>query len=362
MKNLLKNIQLEKKIATMESKNIIVTHSNSFHADEIVATALLMNYFFKNKELYFLQEEEVQKFDFDEDKKENLVYFIRTRDDLLLEKAKKDKGVFLLDVGGDYNEAQLNFDHHQRAFSKTWSDGTPFSTAGLIFEYLKNNQLIKMKNGVLEKFTQWIKSIDKHDNGIEASNFSLFISAYNRVGKYNTSLQQFKKAYSFSDNVISNVIHEYTAENDIGEQIKEAWLNTRDKSSEEYGNKTAILRVSNSFHNCSRMLKEISSGEADYIAIPGAGNRYTIKSVPLDDNPFSIKNPLPEQWRGREKILLETPEGRKIKLLFVHKSGYMCSLEGKRDDVVLFTKGLVDSRYLTWEDKSFLKHKLKPNL
>lgn len=347
----------------MKTKNIIITHSNSFHADEIVATTLLMKYFFNNREIYFLSEEEISKFDFDSNNKnENFVYFIRTRDDVLLEKARQDKGVFLLDVGGDYNEEQLNFDHHQKSFSQTWEDGTPLSTAGLIFNYLKNKRLINMKNGALEKFTQWIKSIDRHDNGIDVSPFSSFIGSYNRTDKYNAILNQFKKAYVFSEDIISNITHEYTIENDTREQIEEAWLKTKNKLSKEYGNKTAILETSNSYHDCPRILKEISNNEADYIAIPGLGNRYSIKSVPLDEKPFSIKAPFPEKWRGREKILLENSEGRKIKLLFVHKTGYMCSMEGKRNDVVFFTKSLSNGDYLKWEEKNFLKNKSKPKL
>ena len=122
----------------------IVTHDGTFHTDEVFAIALIKKFITSKIEV------------------------IRTRDEKILNEAKEDKSIFVIDVGREYNFYKRNFDHHQREFNKTWdNEDTLFSSCGLVWEFLK-------KRGYLKKFSKFtlnniekklIKKIDAHDNG-----------------------------------------------------------------------------------------------------------------------------------------------------------------------------------------------------
>lgn len=136
----------------------IVTHSNGFNLDELSAIAL-MNVFIDD----------------------NNFNIIRTRNKDLLKKYQKDDKTYVIDVGFKFEEDMLNFDHHQHNMTKTWSDGTPYSSCGLIWDHLKKNGKVQLSNLQINRFEQeFIKKVDAHDNGIK--NFSLM----NFVLKYNT--------------------------------------------------------------------------------------------------------------------------------------------------------------------------------
>ena len=83
----------------------VVTHDTSFHADEVIAVAML----------------KLAGFEFE---------LTRTRKPEILAEAITDKNTLILDVGSDYNPEMLNFDHHQ--------DRELQSAAGLIYRHYKN--------------------------------------------------------------------------------------------------------------------------------------------------------------------------------------------------------------------------------
>lgn len=105
-------------------------HDGTFHADEITACALLI--------LFGLIEER---------------YIVRTRDLTLLAQCE-----FVCDVGGLYDPARRLFDHHQADYQG------PLSSAGMVLEYLRNEQVIDQS--AYELFNNsLILGIDAHDNG-----------------------------------------------------------------------------------------------------------------------------------------------------------------------------------------------------
>ncbi len=70
------------------SFSTVVTHDTAFHADEVIAVALLRQAGFQFE-------------------------ITRTRDPKILGEAIADNNILVLDVGGVYDPAMLNFDHHQ---------------------------------------------------------------------------------------------------------------------------------------------------------------------------------------------------------------------------------------------------------
>lgn len=163
----------------------VVVHSDRFHADEVMAVAILndLNLIERTGE-------------------ELVPTIVRTRDrDVIEEHYGK---AYILDVGGVDDPANLRFDHHQRGFERYYNEtaeriGVKMSSCGLLYDFL-GTDVIKLyidkrinyldldgpafekaaawcrENGVLneEKLGEWcnqfynahILEIDANDNGV----------------------------------------------------------------------------------------------------------------------------------------------------------------------------------------------------
>ncbi|HEY9886397.1 MAG TPA: MYG1 family protein, partial [Vampirovibrionales bacterium] len=113
----------------------IVTHSGTFHADEVFACALL-------KLIY------------------NEIEIIRTRDENLINAAQDDENIFVIDVGQKLEPSFKNFDHHQ--------DANLPSSAGLLWEHyaakwIKNNEATEI---IRKNFIEGIDAIDINKDNI----------------------------------------------------------------------------------------------------------------------------------------------------------------------------------------------------
>lgn len=106
-------------------------HDGEFHADEIVACALLIR-------ANLIDERSI----------------IRTRDPLVLEKCE-----FVCDVGGEFDFEKKRFDHHQISYKGH------LSSAGMVLSYLCCNQIL---SGVFCHYLErvLVRGVDEIDNGI----------------------------------------------------------------------------------------------------------------------------------------------------------------------------------------------------
>lgn len=87
----------------------IVTHSGPFHADDVLAVTVL-------KDL------------------EPAAAVLRTRDMAVLDAARTDPTIVLVDVGWSYDAALQDFDHHQKDFQARRDNGVPYASIGLVWK------------------------------------------------------------------------------------------------------------------------------------------------------------------------------------------------------------------------------------
>lgn len=125
----------------------LLTHDGDFHADEVLATAVLSSLW-----------PEAER--------------VRTRDRATVLAACADSTTLVYDIGGYYDLAMRNFDHHQ-ADGPTRVDGTPFSAFGLVWQTYGIDWLRQL--GVDEHLLTtthedldgaFVKAIDQIDNGL----------------------------------------------------------------------------------------------------------------------------------------------------------------------------------------------------
>lgn len=165
----------------------VVTHNSTFHADEVFAIALLKRAFPSEG-----------------------FRIIRSRDPKVLEESKADDECFVIDVGGEFRQKYLNFDHHQ--------DMSLPSSAGLIWDSY-DYRIIGDDSLALEFFKEFVDAIDAIDtnrNNIYAKwrelpvgfrNVSSVIGSFNRDPKDDTlQYVQFLKALDFAEAIIENEI------------------------------------------------------------------------------------------------------------------------------------------------------------
>lgn len=104
---------------TMALFHCIVTHSGPFHADDVLAVAVLSDL-------------------------EPSARVIRTRDSAILDAARQDPNTVLVDVGWSYDVALRNFDHHQQSFRERRANGVPFASIGLVWEVFGDRWLLEI--------------------------------------------------------------------------------------------------------------------------------------------------------------------------------------------------------------------------
>jgi uncharacterized UPF0160 family protein len=91
----------------MKKPTLFVTHSGTFHSDELAASAVLQAVFGED------------------------IPILRTRDNL--GDYLGDSSVIVYDVGGVYDAPSLNFDHHQREGAGFHPSGVPYASFGLVW-------------------------------------------------------------------------------------------------------------------------------------------------------------------------------------------------------------------------------------
>lgn len=162
----------------------VITHDTTFHADDVMAVALLRHIGYS-------------------------LEVVRTRDPQILAAALADPEIAVLDVGGEYNPLMFNFDHHQ--------DISLQSAAGLIWEHFKNKICPKEAQPFFAKFIASIDAMDTNRDNIFGSwdqlpsgfrNTSGILGGFNRdVTDRDVQDKQFSEASYFAADIILNEIY-----------------------------------------------------------------------------------------------------------------------------------------------------------
>lgn len=283
----------------------IVTHWQNFHIDELFAISFIRLYVDKDLDI------------------------IRTRDKNVLNEATKDPNVWVLDVGGEYNPEIKNFDHHQKSFNETWADGTPMSTCGIVWLYLKENNYLSQhmnKETISEIEKRVIINVDKQDNGIEFWREAYFIGLFNRQTNDNEiHNRQFNKALNATTEFFKNLF------GDIRNDLKSLKVAEKSvKSSSDFDN---VVFMDTNNNKAFSKLTELTDKQICVLPYKSK-TTWIIKSLPVKgSSSYSISCPMPSSWRGlSDKDLQDVSDVEGM--VFCHKTGFMCVFEGTKEDAI----------------------------
>ena len=264
---------------------MLVTHSGRFHADEVFAIAMIL----------MIEDREVT----------------RTRDDEIIQQAN-----IVLDVGAEYNPQTLRFDHHQNSFTRAREDGTPYATAGLVWEHFGERILAKkgLEGDYEKQFAlQWvddklIRDIDAVDNGMFTEDprpsVSMLVGMMNASSSDDIEQQEaaFKEAVSFTTGILNNFIKAAIKEAEVVVELEACAKNVE----------AGILTLEKNlpFKDFIRSHPEITR-----VVYPRSAEQFGVFCN------GSI-NHLPERFRGLRSEELNAISGLSD-TIFCHKSGFM---------------------------------------
>ena len=252
---------------------VVATHSGPFHADDVLAWALLRQFMGEDLEL------------------------IRTRDAERLKTAD-----VVIDVGGEYDPGRLRFDHHQHSYQGE------YSSAGMVLQWLLDSGRILMDLHD-ELRTQLVSYVDDVDNGrvapiLGVPCFPSLVGSYNLGCKtsedfLNAFLRAGTVAEGYLHGIASGVAEMAVTFEVVREAMAEAERLERNYLVlEEYVKwKKAYFEMGGETH------------PTEFVLHPGTDGSWRAVAIPPEAGSFAQKRSLPESWAGLRDEELESETG-----------------------------------------------------
>jgi len=299
-------------------KIIIYTHSGTFHSDEVFTIAAISILYKDNIKVY------------------------RTRDNILLNMVKPNPLIFVIDVGGEYDPDNNNFDHHQKNFNICRDNNNyKYSSFGLFWKHYGKNVVDKALNKnndysamISERIDRKLVTfIDRVDNGeikIDNSTVSIthLISSFN-VANEKTNRKSFNSAVNIAKKYLKNIINsQYEFFNSKKEIQNSEIINDSILILTKYVPWKEHVIIDTTFNNIKLVIfPDVSS------------NNWRISTVPMELGAFPPRLLLPINWAGLRDSELESET--KIKgAIFCHNGRFIAATSTKEQAINLALQAL----------------------
>jgi uncharacterized UPF0160 family protein len=283
----------------------IITHSGTFHADELLATAAI---------LIFLDGRPHE--------------IIRTRDPKVIE-----AGDFVIDVGAKYDPGTNRFDHHQGGGAGARENGIPYSAFGLVWKHY--GEAISGSKEVADAIDRHVgHPVDMGDNGVdyythirpdtEPLILQFVVAMFRPTWKGEaTHDERFMELVVFMKRLL---LLEITVEKNRiegGRFVEAAYKEASDK-------RVIILDGPYPWHEVLAAYPEPL-----YVVKPKSQNTYwEVECVRDDINGFANRKDLPENWAGKFEAELPVITGIPD-AIFCHNRRYIAVAKTKESALKL---------------------------
>lgn len=303
MKKVLKNIygnDVTIELTNNYDEASFITHSGTFHADEVMASVILLN-----------------KFD-------NIKLFRTNK----VNNDEKDK--FAYDIGFG------KFDHHGINFDKKRENGIKYASCGLVWNEYGKDILNKLKIPNIETLfnvidKNLIMDIDRDDNGqsldinipIKYQSIPSLISSFNPLWYENGKEdERFLEAVCFANTIFNNFVNKLLA--------KEKARSLVEEKIEESKDKILILDTYMPWQDIVLSSDNKKAKDILYAIFPSKRGGYNIVATPTSVNSFNVKKPFPSSWAGLENEDLQKISGIDT-ITFCHKGLFICACKTFED-------------------------------
>jgi uncharacterized UPF0160 family protein len=277
------------------------THNGSFHADEVFATAILLQTYGK-------------------------LAVVRTRDQAIL-----DGQAVVLDVGGVYDPRASRFDHHQKGGARSRSDGTPYATAGLVWQAYGVSLLKRLAPELSDSQAQEVHSrmdadffrhIDAIDCGIDVAG-PVAIQASSLISGFNPNWYEspdfdagFERAVQFASTIVVNQVREL-----VGTVTARGFV---DAAPTEQDGQVLVLKT------FVPWAEQVIRNKPDvrFVVFPDVTNGWRVQVVPESEVGYKARKDLPAAWAGLRGEDLDGVTGV-LGGVFCHNGRFICGHQTK---------------------------------
>ena len=264
----------------------VVTHNGPFHADDVLAWALLSA---------FVDPDFVP---------------IRTRDEAVIA-----KGHIVFDVGGEYDPSRARFDHHQLKYKGD------FSSAGMVLDWLISEEKLDKGAGLFLK-TRLVDYVDAVDNGRQMPDSSVpcFASIVEAFGSGCDSMDDFDQAFlragDFARIYVQGLVNGFW-------EVEACRKRVEDEMSRAQQSGSRIM-VFDSYCKWKKPYFENQgkSHPTDYVLFPSNDGSWRLVAIPPKLDDFGQKRPLPAEWAGLMGEELSSVMGIKD-AVFCHRNRFI---------------------------------------
>ena len=295
------NVKLTKNI----NEANCITHSGTFHADEIFATLILSKIL---PEITLIRVPEVRE--------------------------TINENILVYDIGAG------KFDHHQFGGNGQRLNGVKYAACGLIWKEYGKQLLEKYKIEEIDYTWNYIDEnliqfIDSNDNGqlpklqTEYRNvhISYIISLFNpKWDEEDDSDEKFLKALNLASIIFDEFLEDTFAKMKAKKQVEQAIDESKDE--------IMLLERNIPWKEFLLNSEKEKAKEINYVVFPSKRGGYNVYAVPIEIGSFENRKTLPQSWRGKRDKELQEITGVKT-ARFCHNAGFLCSSETLEDAIAL---------------------------
>ena len=258
---------------TQPTPTIAPTPSGPFHADDVLAWALLRAFAPWAPRL------------------------IRTRDEAEISAAD-----VVFDVGAIYDPSQLRFDHHQKSYTGPWS------SAGMVLDWLRAAGHVEERHAAFlrENIVDYVDDVDNGRREPEPGRpcFARIVEAYNRG---NQTLADYDLAFHRAAEMALDLLRGLSADHAEREAARSVVIAAM-QAAEQSGSNILLLQT---YVRWKPAYFEAGGAEhpTDWVIHPGMDGSWRALAIPPSENSFAQKRSLPAAWAGLTDGDLEAATG-----------------------------------------------------
>ena len=305
----------------------IVTHSGTFHADDVIGVSVLNTLFPKAK-------------------------IVRTRDVELLKKAITDSRIATVDVGGSADVNNNNFDHHQREGGGMRDNCCPYAAAGLvwsrygsqyvreIFKELGSTDVSRIIEAVDQRILQFVDAVD---NGalepspnilkkvatpapIHGCSISTLVHLQNPTSD---NLKDYDSEFINTVGFVGELF--YKAVQHLGHGVLQEGSVRAEVLDQIKRTPDPVMVLKTYADSWQRVVcEEDTYGFLKYVVFKSPEGTWMVQQVPVTTSSTTGRKPLPEAWAGLKNEEMAAVTGVPDSV-FCHRGRFLCgaaSLEG----------------------------------
>jgi len=295
----------------------IITHSGTFHADDVMAVATVLLMLEKSNDPSWRDAQRE---------------IIRTRDPEII-----NTGTIVVDVGGIYDDATYRFDHHQQETAGQRDNGIPYASFGLVWKKWGATLCESQEAADLVE-RKVVTPIDAVDNGVQ-----LYKSAFENIEPYTLSRvlmsfvptwqestldydAAFAKAVAVAQEILTREIAFARSVVVAREKVEARYAQSEDKQ----------LIILDEYFPWQEVL--VSHPEPLVVVYPSE-DRWHARMIPDAIGSFGLRKKFPESWAGkRDKELADVSGVRDA--VFCHNKLFLAVAQSKEGALALAKKAL----------------------